>query len=531
MQSLRSLCCLCLFIPWLWLAPVPSKADAAEPNRAEQYRRVINRHISARWTEEQVEPSPRADDATFHRRVWLDIAGTAPAGGVTRSFLEDDSADKRQRLVHQLLDSPQYIERFAEQWLKLLIPETTSDQQLAYVGEEFRSWLRLQALNRTPYDEFAKKLLSVRLSGNASRGAMAYYSSSVEPRPTAFYAAKDTAPENLAAATARVFLGIRVDCAQCHDHPFADWKQDDFWSYAAFYQGLGKSPQDPTQFLRDLFFQGAKDEVTIPVPETDRLVSAKFLDGQTPQLVGKQPREVVADWMVSADNPFFARAAVNRVWAELLGRGLVDPVDDMDAANPPSHPELLDALAALFAEDFDTPALIEGIVLSEPYQRSSAQTHSTQDAPELFARFLPRRLDAKQVHRSLTEALQIQRQQVAVGINYNTSVVALQGAFDSFTAPLERTASVQQALLMMNGPFVQRQVRPNSPAVSAWSQIPGLTPTERVELAYISILGRLPDAGERERMVKHLGQRKKLREGLADISWALVNSAEFVTNH
>ena len=504
--------------------------QANEHGRAESYRDLINRHVTARWAEEKVEPSPLVDDATFHRRVWLDIAGALPPAGVTRAFLEDESPDKRQRVVRQLMDSPMFVERFADQWLKLLIPETKSDQQLAYVGEELRSWLRLQALKRTTYDEFARKLLSVPLSSNGNRGAMSYYSPRVDPLPTAFYAAKDTAPENLAAATARIFLGIRVDCAQCHDHPFADWKQDDFWGYAAFYQGLAKSRNDPTQFLKDLFFGGAAGEVSIAIPEAGRRVNAKFLDGREPKLEGKQPRQEVADWMVSADNPYFARAAVNRVWAQMLGRGMVDPVDDMDAANPPSHPELLDELAASFAEDFDTLALIEGIVLSEPYQRSSVQTHSTQADPELFARFLPRRLDASQVHQSLMEALRMQRRQFSVGLNYDVNVSSFRRTFDSSMAPLERTASVQQALLLMNGQVVQQQVRPNSPAVRAWSEIPGLSNSERVEIVYLSILGRLPKDAESQRMVAHV-EKRKLREGLADVSWALVNSAEFVMNH
>ena len=273
-----------------------------------------------------------------------------------------------------------------------LAPELKSNPQFVYVGRELRSWLRHQALENTPYDEFVRRLLRVPLVARGN-GATVYYSTDIDPKPTFYYVAKETDAANLASSTARVFLGIRVDCAQCHDHPFSSWKQDDFWGYAAFFQDLQR-PANPLEKLRDSFFVGsASAELSIEIPESDRTVKATFLDGQSPAVKGLSPRGVVADWLVGANNPYFSRAMVNRTWGQLLGRGIVEPVDDMDAANPPSHPELLDAMAEEFAKDFDVPSLIEGIVLSLPYQRSSRADNAMQD-PELFARFLPRRLES-----------------------------------------------------------------------------------------------------------------------------------------
>ncbi|MCA9179487.1 MAG: DUF1549 domain-containing protein [Planctomycetales bacterium] len=498
--------------------------QAASPER---YRELIDSRIVARWEREGATPSPLVSDAEFLRRVWLDLAGEAPSAGQVQAFLEDTNPEKRQRVTRELLASSHYVQRFADQWTELLVPEGDSNFQLAFAKEEMRSWLRSQALQGVPYDQLVRSLLMVPLSPNTRSGNV-YYSNSVDPKPTAFYAAKDTAPENLAAATSRVFLGIRVDCAQCHDHPFADWTREQFWGYAAFYQGLGRS--QGTNFLVDFFLKGATEEVTIGIPETAKRVPAKFLNGESPALRGKRPRDIVADWVVSRDNPYFARAMVNRTWADLLGRGIIDPVDDMDHSNPPSHPELLDELATAFAEDFDVPRLIEGIVMSAPYQRSSVRTDSTQEAPELFARFLPRRLDAAQVERSLQKAFSLTVPPYTPGVVYNNRN-EFQAVFRSSAAPLDRTSSVQQMLLLMNGTLAQSAIAPKGTIISAWTQLPGATQEELVEMAYLSILGRLPRDEEMSRMKAHLEASSTLAEGLADISWVLLNSAEFVVNH
>ena len=501
-----------------------AEVSAASP---QEYRDIIDRHIQRRWESDHVTAAPEASDAEFLRRVWLDVAGVIPPAGTTREFLEDASPDKREKMTRRLLESSNYVERFSQQWLELLTPEATSDAQLAYVAEELRAWLRLQAIDNTPYDEFVRQLLGVTLTTRSS-GAMQYYSTAREPKPTAFYAAKNTAPENLAGASARIFLGLRVDCAQCHDHPFADWKQDDFWSYAAFYQGLGKR-NNPGAFLSDLFSKGAKNEVSILIPDTDRRVPARFLNGETPQLKGQQPRRIVADWLVNKDNPFFARAMVNRTWANLLGRGIVDPVDDMDANNPPSHPELLDELAEAFASDFDIPQLVQGIVMSAPYQRSSAKTHSTQ-ADATFARFLPRRLDAKQVQASLKEAFAFPKNAFTPGVVYGVNQMQFDRYFRTSAPPLERSSSVQQALLMMNGQLMRAAGREGL-IVRAWVDLPGMTDEDRIEMVYLGVLSRLPSPSERERMLRHVHSSDDLRGALADISWALANSAEFIVNH
>ena len=509
-----------------------SSALAATPDEIAE---LINRHLQARWEDEQTSPSPGCSDGEYLRRACLDLAGKIPTAGQARQFLDDPSPDKRRQLIDELLTSSNFVVHYSNVWSNLLVPEADSDFQLANISMELTSWLRLQLLNNVPYDEMVREILMVRLRGNGNRGAYAYYSNATDPTPTAFYAAKNTEPENLAAATARLFLGIRVDCAQCHDHPFAEWKQDQFWAYASFFQGLQRRRTgNPFDSLTDLFAGGATSEVSIIIPDTTRKVQAQFLNGDTPNLRGARPRRLVADWIVSRDNPYFAKAAVNRVWAHLLGRGIVDPVDDMDEMNPPSHPELLEELAAAFAEDFDIRNLIRGITLSQAYQRSSRLTDPGQEEPALFARFIPRRLDGDQVYASVQQALgqPTNPAQLQAFRGPNQQGAQFRRQFSASGSPVERTSSVQQALLMMNGDLSQQGTNLDSSALlGAISETPGLSDRDRVDALFLATLTRLPSEAERQRMIDHIRGHDDSKQGLADVFWALLNTAEFVVNH
>ncbi len=224
------------------------------------------------------------------------------------------------------------------------------------------------------------------------------------PTPLAYYFAKEGKPENLAASTARTFLGIRIECAQCHDHPFARWKREQFWGYAAFFGGVQKQGDGDNQFgpIREI-----PDRRELAIPGTERVVQAAFLDGGEPQWRFKVgSRVTLADWMTSAENPYFARAAANRLWAHLFGTGLVDPVDDLSDANPPSHPELLDELARQFAaHGYDLKFLLRALTATRAYQLSSDATSTTsQDDPRLFARMAVKGMTADQLFDSLAQA-------------------------------------------------------------------------------------------------------------------------------
>ena len=322
-----------------------------------------------------VLPAPAADDAEFLRRVSLDLAGRIPSAGEVREFLDDPNPDRRRHLIDRLLAGPAYVAHFTTIEQRLLIPEAETNRQLRLITPAFEAWLRRQIAENVGYDRTLRDLLTVPVAAVRSR-LPAQQPTTVrgqEPSPLAFYMAKEVKGENLAASTARLFLGLRLECAQCHNHPFATWKREQFWGYAAFFSSLERQGPPGAVSVTGLIRE-FPDRREATVPGTDKVVPATFLDGSEPNWRPQVPaREILAEWMVAPDNPYFSRAAVNRLWAHFFGIGLVDPVDDMGADNPPSHPELLDALARSFIEHgFDRKYLIRAIVLSRAYQLTSA---------------------------------------------------------------------------------------------------------------------------------------------------------------
>ncbi len=375
----RSCVTLLLFLAGGLVQAEDSPAEPKAP--AQDVQRVADRIdelIARRWKEAGVTPAEPASDAEFLRRVSLHIDGGIPPVFEVRKFLADTSPDKRRRMVDKLLDRPGYIMNFTRYWRRVMLPETDSDLQTRFLIPGFEAWLREQLTENTSYDEIARQIINTEL--NQKR--VGYRSPAqlfAKPTPLAFYQAKQVAPENLAAATSRIFLGIRIECAQCHDHPFDTWKRDQFWSLAAFFGGIVREGQ-PNVFgqVREI-----PDRREISIPDTDQVVQAGYLDGSEPQWrfrVGA--RKTLADWVASRDNPYFARAAANRMWGHFFGRGIVEPVDDFSDANPPSHPELLDFLAKEFAaHEFDLKFLIRAITASRTYQLSSRRTHKSQADP------------------------------------------------------------------------------------------------------------------------------------------------------
>ncbi len=381
-------------------------ASASPAADARGLTATIDRLIEAKWQATGTQPAPAASDAEFLRRVCLDLTGKIPSASEARDFLDDPAADKRVRLVERLLESPGYSAHMAGTWKELLLPEAASDYRVQYFATDFDPWLRKEFAENHGYDAIVRQVLTVGVTPpNNPRGLPIAQG---PPSPYAFFAAKDGKPENLAASTARVFLGLRLECAQCHDHPFARWKRDEFWSYAAFFASVERVGNG------DAFFQAREisDRRELAVPGTDRVAQAAFLDGATPAWVPRVgARAVLADWMTAPENPYFARATVNRVWAQFFGTGLVDPVDDLGAENAPSHPELLDELARQFvAHRYDFKYLIRAIVASRAYALSSRGDSPAQEDPRLFARAPIRAMTPVQLYESLVQAAGLHRE-------------------------------------------------------------------------------------------------------------------------
>ncbi len=515
----------------LWLAVaasafVPCRAEAqqtasAAVEAADQLAAAIDRRIVEGWERNQVEPAPPADDAEFLRRTYLNIAGRIPSVSEVLEFLDDASPNKRQVLVERLLDSPGYLSNFTTFWRDVIIPEAVSTvnpfNQFGGDVAQFEVWLRERLDRNAGIDRIAREVISgtteVRSEGN----------------PAAFVRLKEAKAENLAAGTSRAFLGVRLECAQCHNHPFAKWQREDFWRLAAFYGG--NTTGDVNAVIT-----GARK---IAIPETDKQVEAAFLDASVPDFKNTAPRTVLANWVVSKENSYFARATANRFWGHFFGIGLVDPIDDFDERNPASHPELLDELAQAFvSSNYDQKLLIRAITRSRAYQLTSRRTHDSQQNPRLFAKMLVKGMTSDQLFDSLIWATG-----GAEGESNRRGIVVLNGQRQQFrelfsqqvSAPGEVQTSILQALLMMNGAFVDQASSPQqSMTLSAIIEVPFFNNEQRLETLYLAALARPPRPDEAASLLKYVEDTSSghdWKQALGDVYWALLNSSEFLLNH
>jgi hypothetical protein len=521
-------------------APSAKAAIVEEVLDAQALAARIDRHINARLAEREVKAAPRADDAEFLRRVYLDLTGRIPRVADARAFLEDKSPDRRRHLVERLLESPQYVSHFGTTWTTTILP-SSPNQNFAFA---FKPWVEKQIREDVPYDKMVRDLLAASFDNTPFRGrGVVPARPGVGPgvvNPLAYYQANELKPENLAASTSRVFLGVRLECAQCHDHPFTSWKRKQFWEYAAFFAGIqpqrriapgrGVPPPPPDPNVR-----------TIKIPLTDKVVEARFLDGAVPEFQsGVNSRITLADWMTSERNPYFARTGANRVWGHFFGVGLIDPIDDEPTEeNPTSHPELLAELTRQFvAHKYDMKYLIRAITSSDAYQRTSARTDPGQSEPRLFARMALRGMTPEQLFDSLAQATGY-REGAGPLVRGRPNLLTPRGQFLVRFASQERRTethtSILQALALMNGKFIADATSvERSTTLAAVVNAPFMNTAQRVETLYLATLTRLPRPEERARMVAYVergGTSGDQGTALADVFWVLLNSSEFILNH
>jgi hypothetical protein len=505
-----------LFLPHPVVARLPDPSDLA---------RRIDKRLEAHWKADRVQPAPLADDAEFLRRAYLDITGRIPRPADVHAFLADQSPDKRAKLIDGLLDDPRFATHFANVWRAALLPEIASDRGAGIFQAGFEAWLRQKLRAGVGYDKVVRELLTTPIP-REGEDAVPVLRDPNSANPIAFFAVKEARPENLASAVTRIFLGIQLECAQCHDHPCGEWKQEQFWAQAAFFAGMKQqgngvfAPLTEAVDCRELTPPGSKT----PQP-------AAFLDGGRPKWrADRSPRVELAEWITSPDNPYFARATANRLWGHFIGRGLVDPVDDFHDGNPPSDPELLDEMGGAFVRSgFDLRYLIRGICRSEAYQRTSALTHPSQEESVFPARMCVKAMTGEQFFESLALATgHRQDQDRGTARRQFLTRFALVGSVG------EPETSVQQALTMLNGRFVTWATDPNAcPTLIAVTQTPGMSTPQRIEALYLATLSRKPTAKETERLNQYVRHVETSREAerLADIFWMLLNSAEFHMNH
>jgi hypothetical protein len=481
----------------------------------------------ARWKKLGLRPSPPCGDATFLRRVTVDLCGQLPTAADARAFLADTAADKRAKLIDKLLDSPDYPAFFAMRWGSILRNSNLAGAtQAAYA---FHDWIKDQIARNRPYDEFVRGIIAAAGEWQDA------------PAVNWYWQMRDDQLHQVTADTAQVFLGVRLQCARCHHHPYERWSQDDYYGLSGFFTRLGRKSfgEPPPYFAASSVTAGEKD------PRTDKTPEPIYPNGPAAKFAPEEdPRHALVDWMAKPDNPFFAKALVNRLWGHFLGRGLYHEVDDMRDSNPPSNPELLDALAQDFIKHkFDMKHVIRMILNSRVYQLSSEPTPGNKMDRQNFARYYARRMLAEVFFDAVNQATGTKADFAGVAAGARAVDLPHEGFgsyfLDTFDRPRRVTgcecerssgATLAQVLLLANSEEVENRLRSGDGLVTKLIKAKKTTPEIMDEL-YLTAYARRPTKAELEMATAYVDKSPSQQQGLEDVLWVILNSKEFMFNH
>ncbi|WZO96358.1 DUF1549 and DUF1553 domain-containing protein [Isosphaeraceae bacterium EP7] len=506
--------------------PVEGEAAVADPPA----RNFIDPLVMGKLRSLGLAPSPDCTDAEFARRSSLDLCGVLPRPSDVAAFEADTRPDKRERWVDRQVERPEYADLFAMKWSAILKNKSPFGPRSQPATYAFHAWIRQAMAENMPYDRFVTAIVAAR--GDAL----------VNP-PVVWYRGVSTV-ESQADDTAQLFLGLRIQCARCHHHPFERWSQDDYYAFASIFARIDRKPgSDP--FSPRLFVK-PKGLATHPITKRDLPAKPLGSPAWADPSATRDPRQDLAEWMGRSDNPFFARALVNRYWKHFLGRGLVEPEDDMRATNPATNPELLDALADDFvAHGFDLKRLVRLIATSRAYDRSSMPIPQNEGDRQNFARFYPRRLPAEILLDAVNEAAGTR--EAFANVPGETRAVQLADAgadsyfLDVFGRPARESvcecerspeANLAQTLHLLNSPEIQQKLtegKGRAQILAADSR----PDAEKLDELYRLCVSRPPSADERETCLAHLARRRsqeRLVQGYEDLIWALINTKEFQFN-
>ncbi|MCH2694437.1 MAG: DUF1553 domain-containing protein [Acidobacteriia bacterium] len=489
----------------------------------------------------ELSSSPPCDDATFVRRASIDITGRLPTPTETKNFLENSDPKKREKWIHSLLESPGYSDYFANKWNAILRNKRRTNNSMRG-NFLLHSWIRQSFQENKSYDLFAKEIITA--SGDIAR----------TPAVTWFREVKNQ--EDQVQDVAQIFLGVRLQCAQCHHHPFEKWSQQDYYGFAAFFSQMGRKPGSQTG--EEIIFHQPGIPAAIN-PKTKLPVRATGLGTGVIDIPPDQdPRVSLADWMAQKDNPFFARMLVNRYWKHFLGRGLVEPEDDMRITNPPTNPELLDALAKHFIDNgYDLKNLIYTICESQTYQRSSLPNKYNSKDSQTFSRYYAKRLTAEVLLDAIDQVTNVN----TIFPGQPEGIRAVQLPDDSFNSDSyflslfgrpnndsasesERTndANLAQSLHLINSPMIYKKISNPKGRAVVLANDKSLTDEEKVRELYSWVYSRQPDNNELKVFLDYIDFKRRssdktttlqdqVRIGYQDTLWALINSKEFLFNH
>lgn len=498
-------------------------------------RNWIDDLVLEKLRELRLPPSPRSSDSEFLRRAFLDTIGVLPTAAESRAFLADHSPDKRDRLIDDLLKRPEFVDYWAYKWSDLLLV-TKRKLPLAAMWSYY-DWIRNQVASNTPWDEFARRVLTAQGS-TLENGAANYFVITPDPR-------------DLSEKTAVTFLGISTNCAKCHNHPMEKWTNNDYYAYANLFARVRM--KNGGAEAEKVIYSATDGELVQPLTGKPQLPRPLGVTQPVPDS-GQDRRIALAAWLTSAENPYFARSITNRVWANFFGVGLVEAVDDIRETNPASNEKLFTAVADwLVKNGYDLRALMREILRSETYQRASAPLPGNKADARFYSRYYPRRLMAEVLHDAIAQVTEVptvfktrnpfdagdRQDQFPAGWralqlpDANTDSYftrAFGRPLRELTCECERAAepSVTQALHLSNGDTVNAKLRaPQSRAGKVQA------PEENgwIEEAYLAALSRLPTPAELEACKGAVAETGDKRAAVEDVLWALLSSREFLFNH
>lgn len=494
----------------------------------------IDRHVQAKLKQFRFHPSGLTTDEEFLRRLYLDVTGLLPSPEQAAAFLEDKAKDRRARLIDELLDSPDHAAFWATKWADLF---RVSTKQIGHPAVfKYNRWLHASVRDNKPYDQFAREIL------------LATGSTLTQPQGNYFRTAADTS--DTTETTSQLFLGARIGCAKCHNHPFESWTQNNYYGLSSFFNQIGrkKTNREGEAIIY------ATHEGEVRHPATDQVMQPWAPGaGDLPVKPGVDRRQAFVEWLTSSTNPFFAKVEANRIWANVMGRGIVEPFDDFRDSNPPANAELLEALADDFiANGFDRKDLLRKILNSRTYQTSSKANGFNRDDSRYFSRYTPRRLAAEQLVDALGDLTGIREQfkfvpkdtkatqlpapdlkpQVRAEIG-NAEFLKIFGQPERQTAcECERgdETSLGQALELFNGKLLHKMLTQPENRIHAALKAK-TSPKEIITDLYLRSLSRAPSERELKVSLDYIETAEDKPKAFEDVLWALINKDEFLFQH
>ncbi|WP_422926548.1 DUF1549 domain-containing protein [Singulisphaera sp. PoT] len=512
------------------IVPLGKKLDSASYNFSST--NLVDVAVRKQWEALGIVPSEPCSDAEFIRRASLDVIGTLPTAAEVKGFVADADPNKRDKLVDKLLERPEYASFFAIKWADILRNKREGNPKAQRGTYTFYDWIRENLSKNVPYDKFVRGILAA--------------SGTPETSPPVQWYRRIKGADAFVDDTAQVFLGMRLQCAKCHHHPFEKWSQNDYYGFAAFFARVGRKPSMNAQRA------GRDDEViftarsgAVAHPKTGQVMTPKGLGGEVFKIsIRNDPRQKLVDWMADPKNPFFAKALVNRYWAHFFGRGVAEPLDDLRETNPPSNPELLETLSADFIKSgYDLKHLVRTITTSKVYGLSSVPNEFNLKDKQSFARHYPKRMSAEVLLDAVSQLSGVPTD--FSGLPQGTRAIELPDEsvgstfLDTFGRPKRDTpcecervtdASLGQSLMLINSGEIQTKLAAAGSRAEALAK-DARPEVEKVDELFWTAYARTPSSGESATALAHLAAHPdQKRQAYEDLIWALMNAKEFQFN-